>query len=78
MMMVSPTSLQLELVPAYTIAINSTFERDISDENFTGEEFKATMIRNVAFREVRCNTGKSSDNGRIQQMNLRDVVIQLK
>ena len=53
MMMVSPTSLQLELVQASTIAINSTFEKDISDENFTGEEFKAANdSENVAFEKL--------------------------
>jgi hypothetical protein len=53
MMMVSPTSFQLELVQASTIAINSTFEKDISDENFTGEEFKAANdSENVAFEKL--------------------------
>ena len=52
-MMVSLTSLQLEFVQASTIAINSTYEKDIPDENFTREEFKAANdSENVAFEKL--------------------------
>jgi hypothetical protein len=47
------TSLQLKLVEASVIAINSTYERDISDENFTEEEFMAANdSENVAFEKL--------------------------
>jgi hypothetical protein len=50
---ISLTSLQLELVEASVIAINSTYERDISDENFTEEEFMAANdSENVAFEKL--------------------------
>ncbi|HZA70123.1 MAG TPA: hypothetical protein VE548_10525 [Nitrososphaeraceae archaeon] len=52
-MMISLTLLQLELVEASVIAINSTYERDISDENFTEEEFMAANdSENVAFEKL--------------------------
>jgi hypothetical protein len=50
---ISLTSLQLEIVEASVIAINSTYERDISDENFTEEEFMAANdSENVAFEKL--------------------------
>ncbi len=52
-MIIFLTSLQLELVEASVIAINSTYERDISDENFTKEEFMtANDSENVAFEKL--------------------------
>jgi hypothetical protein len=53
MLMISSTVKSLQLVQASTIPINSTYERDISDENFTREEFEAANdAENTAFEKL--------------------------